>query len=142
MITISNVFGTFFLSVISDIWGESKSYLSRKDNFFNTYFAKYCWPWTLLVLGAFIFVSSYTTSCGRKPVIKSSLLRLVIATSAWYGFTGLFLMIEDSSGVCNATKFLNKAQCKNAGHSPLGCASITKHFTLEIMFDVTYIHLS
>ena len=25
-------------------------------------------------------------------------------------------MIEDSSGVCNATKFLNKAQCRNAGH--------------------------
>ena len=110
------IFGTFILSVISDIWGESRSYLSRKDNFINQYFAKYCWPWTMLVLGAFVFVSIYTTSCGRKPVIKSSLLRLVIATSAWYGFTGLFLLIEDSSGVCNATKFLNKAQCKDAGY--------------------------
>lgn len=110
------IFGTFFLSVISDMWGESRSYLSRKDNFFNTYFAKFCWPWTMLVLGAFVFVSAYTTSCGRKPVIKSSLMRLVIATSAWYGFTGLFLMIEDSSGVCNATKFLNKAQCKESGY--------------------------
>ena len=110
------IFGTFILSVISDIWGESKSYLSRKDNFVNQYFAKYCWPWTMLVLGAFVFVSIYTTSCGRKPVIKSTLLRLVIATSTWYGFTGLFLLIEDSSGVCNATKFLNKTQCKDAGY--------------------------
>ena len=110
------IFGTFILSVISDIWGESRSYLSRKDNIFNMYFAKYCWPWTMLVLGAFVFVSSYTTSCGRNPLIKSNLLRLVTATSAWYGFTGLFLMIEDTSGVCNATKFLNKAQCKDAGY--------------------------
>ena len=42
-------------------------------------------------------------------------MRLVIATSVWYGFTGLFLIIEDNSGVCNATKFLNKAECKDGG---------------------------
>jgi hypothetical protein len=43
-------------------------------------------------------------------------MRIAIATSIWYGLTGIFLMIEENSGICNVTRVLNKTECLAGGY--------------------------
>lgn len=47
--------------------------------------------------------------------MKNQFMRLIVATGVWYGLTGVFLFVEESSGICNVTKFLNKAECLAGG---------------------------
>ena len=47
--------------------------------------------------------------------MKRQFTRLAVATGLWYGLTGVFLFVEESSGICNVTKFLNKAECLAGG---------------------------
>ena len=54
-------------------------------------------------------------SCGSAAVMKRQFTRLAVATGLWYGLTGVFLFVEESSGICNVTKFLNKAECLAGG---------------------------
>ena len=54
-------------------------------------------------------------SCGSAAVMKRQFTRLAVATGVWYGLTGVFLFVEESSGICNVTKFLNKAECLAGG---------------------------
>lgn len=69
----------------------------------------------IMFSGTFVICTSYTYSCGNVHVVKNQLTRLFIATSVWYGLTGLFLMVEEHSGICNVTKFLNKEECLQGG---------------------------
>ncbi len=110
------VVGILVLSVVGDFAPQSSSYFSRPDNFFNAYFVKLGWGWTLLVSGLFVFVTSYTYSCGNAVVVKNQMTRLVLATCVWYGATSSFLLVEERLGICAVgTKFLNKAQCLAGG---------------------------
>ena len=111
------VIGTLILSVLGDFSSHpSKSWLAQQDNFFNVYFVKAGWGWTILITGFFVVATSFTYSCGNVKVIKNQLIRLVIATAVWYGFTGMFIIIEENSGICNVTKFLNKEECLTGGY--------------------------
>lgn len=110
------VMGILLLSVLSDFTPSASHYMARQDNVFNQYFVKFGWGWTLFITGAFVCVTSFTYSCGNIGVIKNQLTRLFIATGVWYGLTGAFLMVEEVSGVCNATKLLNKAECLASGY--------------------------
>ena len=82
---------------------------------FSTYFVKYSWGWTLILVGPFAAVTGYTTSCGQKEQLRAQAFRLVMATGIWYFATSLFLTIEDNSGICNVTKFLRKTDCLKNG---------------------------
>ena len=109
--------GSFVLSVFGDlaVSPSADNYMSRTDNFFNVYFVKFAWGWTLLFTGLFVILTSRVYGCGNAPVVKNQLTRLLIATGVWYGFTGAFLIIENHTGICNVTKFLNKAECLKGG---------------------------
>lgn len=109
------IIGTLVLSVVSDFTSKSTHYLARPDNLFNLYFVKFSWGWTLLLTSGFVFVTSRAYSCGRSAVMKNQFMRLIVATGVWYGLTGVFLFVEESSGICNVTKFLNKAECLAGG---------------------------
>ena len=109
------IVGVLLLSVVGDFSKASTHYLARPDNFFNVYMVKFGWGWTLLVCGTFVFVTSYTYSCGNPTVVKNQMIRCVLATGVWYGVTGLFLYVEETSGICNVTKFLNKNECLKGG---------------------------
>lgn len=111
------VIGTLILSVLGDFSSHSsRNYFAQQDNFFNIYFVKCGWGWTILVTGLFVVATSFTYSCGNVNVIKNQMIRLVIATAVWYGLTGLFFIIEENSGICNVTKFLNKEECLSGGY--------------------------
>ncbi len=76
--------GTLILSLIGDFGKEGDNYFAERDNFFNTYFVKYSWGWTLLAVGPFMAVTGYATSCGQTQLLKAQVVRLVIATGIWY----------------------------------------------------------
>ena len=104
------------MSVIGDFSPQSTNYLSKPDNLLNQYFVKLGWGWTLVVSSLFVFATSYTYSCGNAVVVKKQMTRLAVATAAWYGMTGAFLLVEEHLGICAVgTKFLNKAECLRKG---------------------------
>lgn len=109
------IFGVMVLSVVGDFSKTSSNYMANPKNFLNLYFVKFGWGWTLLIAGLFVFVTSYTYSCGNANVIKNQFMRLIIASSLWYGVTALFILVEENSGICNVTKFLNREECISGG---------------------------
>ena len=52
--------------------------MARPDNLFNVLFVKWSWGWTLTFVSLFVGLTSFTTSCGRKDIIKNQGIRLVI----------------------------------------------------------------
>ena len=69
-----------FYSIIGDFLTKenSKFYMARPDNLFNVLFVKWSWGWTLTFVSLFVGLTSFTTSCGRKDIIKNQGIRLVI----------------------------------------------------------------
>ena len=123
---------TCFLSIFCDYSTTSKSYFAHQNNVLNIYFVKLSWGWTLVSLGTFVLVTKsqknekgYDGIKGdgiakmiyfKSTTILESIARLSIATMVWYFGTGLFLMVEDYSGVCNAPSYSNKINCKENGY--------------------------
>ena len=130
----------YFYSIIGDFLTKenSKFYMARPDNLFNVLFVKWSWGWTLTFVSLFVGLTSFTTSCGRKDVIKNQGIRLVIGklniilisflknviflenfffkgTLVWYCCTTLFEIIEHRSGICSVTKYLSKGSCVEKG---------------------------
>lgn len=89
-----------FGSVLCDFFPLPKTYMSRKDNVLNKYFAKVCLGWTLMLVGAFMWFTSNVYCCGNKTRIRSHFYRLIMATVCWYVMTTLFVFIESVSGFC------------------------------------------
>lgn len=107
----------FLLSLIADVLTFPKSYFSRSDNMFNQYFVKLGWFWTLFLTVPYVFLTSYTTCCGkRKLIFTAHLLRLFIATVFWYTWTTIFNMIETKYGRCNSNRYDDKVSCLKNGH--------------------------
>ncbi len=110
------IVGTLILSVIGDFGAKgSPSYMARPDNVFNVYFVKFGWGWTVSFVGIFVLITSYTTSCGRRDILKNQVIRLVLATFVWWSFTGLLEVIEQRTGICSATKYHMKSSCIERG---------------------------
>lgn len=111
------IMGTLILSVIGDFGTEgTKSYFSKADNFFNLFFVKWGWGWTITFVGLFVAVTSFTTSCGNRDVVRNQVLRLAMGTLVWFTFTSLFEIIEYRSGICSVTKYLTKQKCAAKGY--------------------------
>ncbi|XP_047534579.1 acyl-coenzyme A diphosphatase FITM2 [Vanessa atalanta] len=107
----------FLLSLIADVLTFPKSYFSRSDNIFNQYFVKLGWFWTLFLTVPYVFLTSYTTCCGKRKIIFTGhLLRLLIATVFWYTWTTIFNIIETKYGRCNSKQFDDKVTCLKNGH--------------------------
>ena len=106
------------VSLITDIFPVPQSYLSNRKNFLNQYFVKLGWGWTFLVLGNFIFVSSYTYCCGNFKLVRRHLSRLAVGTFWWYTCTAIFEYVEDVTGVCQfgeEVDYTTKRECIKAG---------------------------
>ena len=68
------------------------------------------------ILGLFVAVTSFTTSCGNRDVVRNQVLRLAMGTLVWFTFTSLFEIIEYRSGICSVTKYLSKQKCAAKGY--------------------------
>ena len=111
------ILGTLILSVVGDFGTEgSKSYFADANNFLNTFFVKWGWGWTLSFVALFVGLTSFTTSCGKKEVIRNQIIRLALGTLVWFAYTSLFEIIEYRSGICSVTKYLNKKSCASKGY--------------------------
>lgn len=107
----------FLVSLICDFAPIPKSYMSRSDNIFNSYFVKYAWGWNLVFLIPFAALTTYVYCCGNKDkIIKTHAPRILIATCAWYFWTNFFNFIESSFGKCNAKSLSSKQACLKAGY--------------------------
>lgn len=107
----------FLVSLIGDFVPFPKTYLARSDNFFNVYFVKMGWAWTLTVVVPFLVLTSRTLCCGNtEKLMKQHIPRIVIATASWFFWTKSFNLIESVYGRCNVRQFESKSSCLKAGH--------------------------
>lgn len=107
----------FLVSLIGDFTPYPKTYLARSDNFFNVYFVKMGWAWTLAASMPFVALTSRVLCCGNtERLLKHHLLRLAVATAFWFVWTKSFNLIESSYGRCNVRNFITKSTCLKAGH--------------------------
>lgn len=111
----------FALSSIADVLPMPKMPFSNINYFFNTYFVKWGWLWTLLLSTPFVFMTSYTYCCGKKNQMARHLYRLVIATIFWYAWVNLFVYIESLYGLCTERRDLKtKSACLRAASKWIG----------------------
>jgi len=113
------VLGTLLISVVGDYKVSaqgSRAYLANPNNFFNQFFVKLGWGWTLAAVGSFTYFTARTYSCGWSHILRRNLVRLCIATAVWFGVTQLFQVIEQSTGVCEVMKYTRKEACNNHGY--------------------------
>ena len=112
--------GVVIGSVLADVIQLPRTYLSSKDNFFNQYFVKLGWGWTLIILTAFITQTSYVYSLGKTNLVKVHLLRLCMGTFWWYTMVSLINYIESVVGVCSGKGPIGRDACIKNGKSWLG----------------------
>lgn len=107
----------FLISLIGDFTPFPKTYFARSDNFFNVFFVKMGWAWTLAVCVPYAVLTSRVLCCGNtERLLKQHLLRIVIATTFWFVWTKSFNLIESMYGRCNVRNFNSKSACLKAGH--------------------------
>ena len=109
--------GLFFGSLICDFLPLPKVYMGMKDNVFNIYFVKVAWAWMILVVGAFILLTSATIGCGRREVIRRHMARLLIGTCCWYFWSQwFFTLVENRTGSCLGKAIIkDKYECNQGG---------------------------
>lgn len=113
--------GVLIGSVFSDIFALPKSYFSDKRNILNRIFVTFGFGFTLILLAAYIFLTSFVLTCGSlKLVIRKHMFRLAIATIWWYALTKLFNYVDSVVGVCSIATHSKKYDCLKAGRAWLG----------------------
>lgn len=114
--------GITVLSLLTDIIPLPRSFMANKYNFLNVFFVKFGWGWTLVLVGVFIYFSSYTYCCGDRSAVKRHLSRLAVGTFWWFTLTNLFNYIEHASGFCSSevADHSSKRVCIDAGFAWLG----------------------
>jgi len=111
-----------FASVCKDLLPPIKTYMANKNNVFNVYFVKWGWLWTLILVVPFVFLTSYTYSCGTLELVRKHVIRvLLVATSIWFFCVRFFNYIEHVTGSCYEGAFIkDKLSCRNSGFVWLG----------------------
>jgi hypothetical protein len=113
--------GTSAGSMIFDVFTvPGSAAFSRKESFLNVYFAKLSWGWTFLLVGTFIFLTSWIHCCGERKLVVKHLSRLLVGTAIWFFWTTSFQRIENATGVCTSTKYSDKKACSDGGHKWFG----------------------
>ncbi|XP_053401357.1 acyl-coenzyme A diphosphatase FITM2-like [Mercenaria mercenaria] len=129
--------GVLIGSVFSDIFALPKSYFSDKKNIFNRMFVSFGFGWTLILLGGYIFLTSFVYTCGNmKLVVRKHLLRLAISTIWWFILTKTFSYVDSVVGVCSISNYKRKYDCLKAGRAWLGF-DISGHVFLLIHILLT-----
>lgn len=129
--------GVLLGSLFSDIFALPKSYFSDKKNIFNRVFVSFGFGWTLILLGGYIFLTSFVITCGNwKLVIRKHILRLAISTIWWFVLTKTFSYVDSVVGVCSISGHNKKYDCLKAGRSWLGF-DISGHVFLLIHILLT-----
>ncbi|XP_042855303.1 acyl-coenzyme A diphosphatase FITM2-like [Penaeus japonicus] len=107
----------FVGSLLCDFIPMPKVYMGQKDNVFNVYFVKLLWVWLILVVGAFILLTSATIGCGHREVIKRHMSRLLVGTCLWYFWSQLFFgYVENRTGTCLGRAIIkDKYECISGG---------------------------
>ena len=109
--------GVTFGALVTDLVPLPKTYFANRHNFFNRWFVKIGWGWTLSLVGTFVYLTAYTYCCGKMDLVKKHLARLGVATAWWYFWTSFFNFIENTTGFCSTEGFDNKRACVEAnGH--------------------------
>ncbi|XP_077576086.1 acyl-coenzyme A diphosphatase FITM2 [Stigmatopora nigra] len=110
-------------SLLKEFQLVPQTYFSSSRNFFNVYFVKVSWGWTLLLLTPFLLISNAAFN-RNASFLARRLLSLAVATAAWYACTETFFYIENVTGSCFQTdsmdavdaRFASKAECRRAGY--------------------------
>lgn len=106
----------FAISSIADVSSIPKMYFSTTANIFNQYFVKLGWFWTLFISIPFVYMTSFTYCCGKKPMIYGHLTRLAIATFFWFFWVNFFVYVESLYGYCADRKDLRtRYECMSKG---------------------------
>lgn len=111
-----------FCSICKDLLPPIKTYMANKHNVFNVYFVKWGWLWTLVFVVPFVFLTSYTYTCGTLELVRKHVIRvLVVATAFWFLCVRAFSYIEQVTGSCYEGEFIkDKLSCRNSGFVWLG----------------------
>lgn len=102
-------------------------YFANKHNFFNVYFVKLGWLWTLTVCTPFVLMTSIVYTGFNKMYIRNNLARLVVATLMWYFFTTVFDKIDQKTGKCLLETIRTKHECKSQNYEWLNGFDISGH---------------
>lgn len=111
LLWVNFVIGSF----IHDFIPIPQSYFSNTRNFFNVYFVKNGWGWTMVLLFAYISTLLIKQKIMQSITIYKHLSRLLVTTIIWYSFTTSFDVIENWTGTCLGNNLLyTKTQCRNS----------------------------
>nr|XP_060628164.1 acyl-coenzyme A diphosphatase FITM2 [Anolis sagrei ordinatus] len=129
-----------------------ETYMSNKRNLLNIYFVKFAWAWTLFLLLPFISITNYIVT-GNARSVAQRLSTLLVGTAIWYVCTGVFLHIEDMTGVCYSSPSLDLLQrehsskilCHQAGgfwhgFDISGHSFLLSYCALMIMEEIAVMH--
>lgn len=122
------------------MFSSSTNYFAQKGNFFNQYFVKLGWAWTLLVLLPFISMTSLVYTNFNIRHMRNHLSRILIATIAWYVFTYFFDILDQMTGSCSVHSFASKRECKLNKHEWINGFDVSGHtfiliYSLLIMVE-------
>ena len=96
LIWITFVIGSFF----HDFFPLPASYFSNRKNFFNVYFVKKGWGWTIFLLSGYISSLLIKQKVNDWGIFYKHLSRLFVTSFFWYTFTTAFEIIEHFTGSC------------------------------------------
>ncbi|UJR35390.1 hypothetical protein I4U23_028147 [Adineta vaga] len=104
-------------SILKSLQLAPDSYLSKKSNIFNRYFAKLGWAWTMGLLIPFLYLTLITTY-SHYQIVTRHLSRLLIATGVWYIITMIFVHFESFTGTCKHEELRGAPRhvCIKGGH--------------------------
>ncbi|XP_076811296.1 acyl-coenzyme A diphosphatase FITM2-like [Clavelina lepadiformis] len=95
-------FGILSLSIIKCLIEIPHSYFSEKSNFFNQFFVKWAWAWTVGIVGPYMMISSFVYGCDAwKKSMALSIFRIAIGTMVWHFWANfVFHFVENLTGTC------------------------------------------
>ena len=115
-----------------------KSYFSDKQNFFNQYFVKWAWGWTLCVTTPFLILAGCILWKEYPVLIVRDFTRIIMGTLTWFLWVTLFNYIEEITGNCSTSGYSNKIPCIKAGYEWDGY-DISGHSFL-LIYSALFIH--
>lgn len=106
LIWITFVIGSF----LHDYFPLPASYFSNSKNFFNVYFVKKGWGWTVCLLSGYITSLLIKQKVNNWRTFYKHLSRLGVCTMLWFVFTKGFEIIENMTGTCVGGSELSSKQ--------------------------------
>ena len=103
------------LCVLGDLKIAPESYFSDKRNFFNQYFVKWAWGWTMCGTAPIILVAASILWKDYPLLIVRNLLRIAVGFVVWFVWVSLFNFIHGMTGRCTTSGYSNESACRKAG---------------------------